>query len=287
MSNITVELTQNLKQLHLPTVRQCYEEVARQAERESLSYERYLHELIQRECEERQENRIGKMLRESQLPLEKTLDAFDTKRLPAKAARQMRSLLDGGFLDRNENVLVFGNPGSGKTHMLQAVSQELVRQGRRMLFTTCEMLVQDLLIAKRDLKLSRLIKRYSRYEGMVIDDLGYIRQTREEMEVVFTLLAERYERGSVLLTSNLQFSKWEGIFKDPMTTAAAIDRLVHHSVIVELNVPSYRLEQARHNVQTGDQPLPDPSSGEPASGSGLRPPPPTGSPELHEDVVSS
>ena len=196
MSNVTAELTQNLRQLHLPTVRQCYEEVARQAERESLSYERYLHELIQRECEERQENRIVKMLRESQLPLEKTLDAFYTKRLPAKAARQMRSLLDGGFLDRNENVLVFGNPGSGKTHMLQAISQELVRQGRRMLFTTCEMLVQDLLIAKRDLKLSRLIKRYSRYEGMLIDDLGYIRQTREEMEVVFTLLAERYERGA-------------------------------------------------------------------------------------------
>jgi DNA replication protein DnaC len=255
MSNVTAELTQNLKQLHLPTVRQCYEEVARQAERESLSYERYLHELIQRECEERQENRIGKMLRESQLPLDKTLDAFDTKRLPAKAARQMRSLLDGGFLDRNENVLVFGNPGSGKTHMLQAISQELVRGGRRMLFTTCEMLVQDLLIAKRDLKLSRLIKRYSRYEGMVIDDLGYIRQTREEMEVVFTILAERYERGSVLLTSNLPFSKWEGIFKDPMTTAAAIDRLVHHSVILELNVPSYRAEAAKKAKQSqGEKP---------------------------------
>jgi len=157
-------------------VRQCYEEVARQAERESLSYERSLHELIQRECEERQENRIGKMLRESQLPLDKTLDALNPKRLPAKAARQMRSLLDGGFLDRKRTS-----------------STELVHPGRRMFFTTCEMLVQGLLIAKRDLKLSRLIKRYSRYEGMVIDDLGYIRQTREEMEVVFTLLAERYE----------------------------------------------------------------------------------------------
>jgi DNA replication protein DnaC len=112
------------------------------------------------------------------------------------------------------------------------------------------MLVQELLIAKRDLKLSKLIKKYSRYEGMIIDDLGYIRQTREEMEVVFTLLAERYERGSVLLTSNLPFSKWEGIFKDPMTTAAAIDRLVHHSIIIELNIPSYRLEQAKNNVQS-------------------------------------
>jgi DNA replication protein DnaC len=109
-------------------------------------------------------------------------------------------------------VLVFGNPGSGKTHMLQAVAQELIRKDHRVFFTTCEMLVQELLIAKRDLKLSKLIKKYSRYEGMIIDDLGYIRQTREEMEVVFTLLAERYERGSVLLTGNLPFSKWEGIF---------------------------------------------------------------------------
>jgi DNA replication protein DnaC len=278
--DVKAELTQSLKYLRLPTMRQCYEEVARQAERESLSYERYLHELVQRECEERQENRIAKMLRESQLPLEKSLAAFDTKRLPAKAARQMRSLLDGSFLERTDNVLVFGNPGSGKTHLLQAIGQELIRRGRRMFFTSCEMLVQELLIAKRDLKLSRLIKRYSRYEGMIIDDLGYIRQTREEMEVVFTLLAERYERGSVLLTSNLPFSKWEGIFKDPMTTAAAIDRLVHHSIIVELNIASYRLEQARSNVQALGQALAvAAAAAEPASGSGLRPSPSAGSAE--------
>ena len=154
-----------------------------------------------------------------------------------------------------------------------------------MLFTSCEMLVQELLIAKRDLKLSRLIKRYSRYEGMIIDDLGYIRQSREEMEVVFTLLAERYERGSVLLTSNLPFSKWEGIFKDPMTTAAAIDRLVHHSVIVELNIPSYRLEQAHNIVHDRDEEA-APASGEAASGSGLRPPPTSAPPEAKIDVVS-
>ena len=155
-----------------------------------------------------------------------------------------------------------------------------------MLFTSCEMLVQELLIAKRDLKLSRLIKRYARYEGIIIDDLGYIRQTREEMEVVFTLLAERYERGSVLLTSNLPFSKWEGIFKDPMTTAAAIDRLVHHSIIVELNIPSYRLEQAQNNVQAlGQEPATAAGFGEPASGSGLRPTPPAGSPKATIDVA--
>jgi len=252
-ANIKAELTQSLKSLHLPTIRQCYEEVARQAERETLSYERYLHELVERECEKRQEKRMSKLLRESQRPLEKSLGAFDTRRLPAKAARQMRGLLDGSFLKRTENVLVFGNPGSGKTHLLEAVGQELIRQGHRLWFTTCERLVQELLIAKRDLKLSRLIKKYARYEGMIIDDLGYIRQTREEMEVVFTLLAERYERGSVLLTSNLPFSKWEGIFKDPMTTAAAIDRLVHHSIIIELNIPSYRLEQAKGKLQAAGE----------------------------------
>jgi hypothetical protein len=108
--SLKVDLTQNLKSFHLPTIGQCYEEVARQAEREALSYERYLHELVQRECEERQENRTTKMLRKSQLPLENPLEAFDTRRLPAKAARQMRTLLDGGFLDRAENALVFGNP---------------------------------------------------------------------------------------------------------------------------------------------------------------------------------
>ena len=281
-ANIKADLTQSLKYLHLPTIRECYEEVARQAERETLSYERYLHELVQRECDERSENRTTKMLRESQLPLEKSLEAFDVRRLPAKAARQLRTLLDGGFLERAENALVFGNPGSGKTHMLQAVAQELVRKGHRMLFTSCEMLVQELLIAKRDLKLSKLIKKYSRYEGMIIDDLGYIRQTREEMEVVFTLLAERYERGSVLLTSNLPFSKWDGIFKDPMTTAAAIDRLVHHSIIFELNIPSYRLEHAKTNIQSlgsdGGDPAPASSGREELPyGAGLRPPPPASS----------
>ena len=118
-----------------------------------------------------------------------------------------------------------------------------------MLFPAARCSCSKLLAAKRDLRLSRQIQRYARTKGSSSTILATSRQTREEMEVVFTLLAERYERGSVLLTSNLPFSKWEGIFKDPMTTAAAIDRLVHHSVIVELNIPSYRLEQARNNGQ--------------------------------------
>ena len=154
-------------------------------------------------------------------------------------------LLEGDFVDRRENVLAFGNPGSGKTHLLCALSYELTCRGYRVLFTTATVLVQELLRAKQELRLARALKRLVKYDVILLDDLGYVQHTREEMEVLFTFLAERYERGSVMLTSNLPFSKWETIFKDPMTTAAAIDRLVHHSIIIELNLPSYRLEHSR------------------------------------------
>ena len=158
-------------------------------------------------------------------------------------------MLEGDFVGRHENVLIFGNPGSGKTHVACAIGQELIRSGRKVMFATCGLMVQDLLAAKRDLKLRGFLKKNSRYEVLILDDIGYVQYSREEMEVLFSLLAERYERGSVILTSNLPFSGWESIFKDPMTTAAAIDRLVHHSVILELNVPSYRAEQAKKSRQ--------------------------------------
>jgi len=160
--------------------------------------------------------------------------------------------LEGGFLDRKENLLIFGNPGAGKSHLLCAIAQELIAmRGKKIKYATCALLVQDLLAAKRDLRLGKEIKKLAKYDGLIIDEMGYVQQSREEMEVVFTLLAERYERSSVLLTSNLPFSKWEGIFKDAMTTAAAIDRLVHHCVILELNIPSYRMEQAKKNRDAG------------------------------------
>ncbi len=246
------QLTGYLRDLHLPAIRRTFEERARRAEQETLSYERYLFELIELECQERREHRITRMLQGSKLPLEKTLGNFQLQRLPPKAARQIKVLEDGKFLDRRENVLVFGNPGSGKTHLLSALGQELIRAGRRVAFTTCSRLVQDLLLAKKELRLTRAIRKLAWYEALVIDDLGYVQQDREEMEVLFTLLAERYERGSLLISSNLPFSKWEAIFKDPMTTAAAIDRLVHHSVILELNIPSYRMEEAKKKKANGE-----------------------------------
>lgn len=249
-NNIRSELIDHLKQLHLPTIRESFEDVARLAEQESLSYERYLLELAVKECEARRHRRIERFLRESCLPLEKTLDAFDLKRLPKKLVHQVNHLGEGFFLDKFENVLAFGNPGTGKTHLLCAIAQELIRKERRIYFTKCAMLVQKLLAAKRDLKLAQELKKMNKFDAIVIDDIGYVQQNHQEMEVLFTLLAERYERGSVMITSNLPFSKWEKIFKDPMTTAAAIDRVVHHSVILELNIPSYRMEEAKKKLET-------------------------------------
>jgi DNA replication protein DnaC len=245
MTDIHAQITQLLKQLHMPTMRRCYEETADLARKESFSYEQYLLELLKQECEARLHNRIARNLHDSKLPPSKTIENFDKKRLPHKVAAHLNVLIEASFLNRCENILAFGNPGSGKTHLLCAIGHELIRIGKRVLFTPCSQLVQTLLIAKRDLNLSKIFKKLSRYDAVIIDDIGYVQQSREEMEVLFTFLADRYERGSIMITSNLPFSKWEQIFKDPMTTAAAIDRLVHHSVVLELNLPSYRLEASK------------------------------------------
>jgi DNA replication protein DnaC len=238
-----------LRELHLPAIRSDYESAAERARQEALSYERFLLELIEQECASRRSNRVARRLRESRLFMEKSLATLDLKRLPPKAAQQVRALLEGDFVGQYENVLIFGNPGSGKTHVACAIGQEMIRSGRKVTFASCALMVQDLLAAKRDLKLRGFLKKISRYEVLILDDIGYVQYSREEMEVLFTLLADRYERGSVILTSNLAFSGWESVFKDPMTTAAAIDRLVHHSVIMELNVPSYRAEHAKKSRQ--------------------------------------
>ena len=159
------------------------------------------------------------------------------------------TLRDGSFVDRATNVIAFGNPGTGKTHLLAGLGHELVRQNRTVLFAPAFQIVQRLLAAKRDLRLGQELRKLDRFEALILDDIGYVQQNREEMEVLFTLLAERYERRSVLITSNLVFSKWDQIFKDTMTTAAAIDRVVHHSVLLDLGRKSYRAEKAAERAR--------------------------------------
>ena len=220
-------LDEGLKALRLPTMRGDFAEVAHRARTESLSYEQFLLELVESERDVRRQRRIERVLRASRLPL-----------LPRKVDAHVNVLLEGTFLDRCENVLAFGQPGSGKTHLLCAIGQELVYQGHRVLYRPCDLLVQELLAAKRDLDLPRTLKQLSRHDLLIIDDIAYTSST----------VGRRWRSSSICwptATSNLPFPQWEQIFKDPMTTAAAIDRVVHHSVVLELNIPSYRLEDSK------------------------------------------
>lgn len=240
-----------LRYLKLPGFVDNYQRVAQAAAKEGWSFETYLRQLVEIETSERRERREARMLKASGLPLDKTLEALDLSRLPTKVRRQVPQLCEGSFLKEASNVLAFGLPGRGKTHLLAAVGHELVARGHKVLFRPTALLVQQLLVAKRDLSLEKELKRLDRFEAVILDDIGYVQQDREEMEVLFTFLAARYERRSVLISSNLVFSEWERIFKDPMTTAAAIDRLVHHSVILELTGPSVRAEAAKMRGRPG------------------------------------
>jgi DNA replication protein DnaC len=230
------------REFRLPTMAGQFARMIQSAEAQNWGYRKLLLQLCEAEAADRRERKRQRLLRESGLPSGKTLGNLQEQQLPAKVRRQWPTLLEGGFLDRAENVLVFGLPGRGKTHFLCALGRELIlRHARSVYFTPTFKLVQQLLAAKRDLKLDGLLRKLDRYEAVILDDLGYVQQSREEMEVLFTFLAERYERRSVLVSSNLVFSKWDQIFKDPMTTMAAVDRLVHHATILEFDGESMRV----------------------------------------------
>lgn len=242
MSSATLDL--RLKAFRLPSFLAYYSELAERANAEGWDHIRYLDELAAAEAQDRSDRRITRLLRTSKLPREKTLSTLELKRLPTVVRGQITRLCEGEFVEGATNVCIFGNPGAGKTHTMCAIGHELVRLGISVYFTSVQSLVEHLLEAKRDLRLSRELRKLDRIDVLCLDDIGYVQQDRTEMEVLFTLLAERYERRSVMITSNLVFSKWDQIFKDAMTTAAAIDRVVHHSVILELDVPSYRAQAA-------------------------------------------
>jgi DNA replication protein DnaC len=242
------ELDGLLRELKLPAVLAHRAEAASRAEREGWNFERFLYHLAEVELEQRRQRRMEKALRASKLPTDKTLATLDPKRLPAPVRRMLPALCEGGFVDRAENLLAFGLPGRGKTHLVCAIGTELLQRGYTVHFTPAYALVQRLLAAKKALVMEKELHRLDAFSTLIIDDIGYIQQDRDEMEVLFTLLAERYERRSVVLTSNLVFSQWDRIFKDPMTTAAAIDRVVHHSVILELTGASFRAEAAKARI---------------------------------------
>jgi len=238
------ELEALFKEFRLPAFGKNYQQFARQAEKEKIDHVGYLFQLSKQESEERYNRRTDKLIKQAKLPRGKRLDDFDFSRFAGISESQVRELANGACLDSAENVLIFGNPGTGKSHLAAALSREWCLRGRHTLFTSASALVQDLLAGRRDLKLNALLKKLDKFEAIVIDDISYIPQNREETDVLFVLLSERYEQRSLVITSNLPFSQWDQVFKDSMTTMAAIDRLVHHSTVLELNGESYRVQTA-------------------------------------------
>lgn len=234
-----------LRELKLPSFVANHQALARRGEQEGWSFNRYLQVLAEQELEERRQRRIERLVKRSHLPSGKTLATLEAERLPAGLRRQLPELCEGHFLKECKNILAFGLPGRGKTHVLSAIGFELIQRGHAVLFIPAHRLVQRLLGAKRELELDKELRHLDSFDAVIIDDIGYVQQDREEMEVLFTFLAERYERKSIMITSNLIFSQWDRIFKDPMTTAAAIDRLVHHCIIIELSGESYRARAAK------------------------------------------
>src|SRR6266446_6253864 len=235
-----------LKAFRLPTMAEIYERVVQEAEQQGWGYRKFLQHLCEAEAQDRAERKLGRLLKQAGLPGGKTLGNLEEGKLPAKVRRVLPSLLDGSFVSRAENVIALGLPGRGKSHFLAALGRELIlRHQYAVLFTPTFKLVQRLLAAKRDMRLEAELRQLDHFDPIILDDLGYVQQAREEMEVLFTFLAERYERRSVLISSNLVFSKWDQIFKDPMTTMDAIDRLVHHALILEFNGESVRAQHAK------------------------------------------
>ena len=248
MSNVInrhSELAGLLERLKLAGMAQHFADLALRAAKEGLSHEAYLHELARREDALRQERRTARLLRQSGLPQEKTFRTFELSRLSPALQLQIERLRKGAFLSQAINVVAVGKPGVGKSHALAALGHDLILAGHPVLWIPTSTLVQRLLSAKRDLRLPQELAKLDKYAAIMLDDIGYVQHDRDEMEVLFTFLSERYERKSVLISTNLVFSEWERIFKNPMTTMAAIDRVIHHCVILDMMaVDSYRAQQA-------------------------------------------
>jgi DNA replication protein DnaC len=246
----TEVLELRLKALRLSGFLAHYEPLARKAAAEDWNLIEYLSELVALEATERTDRRLKRLLDDAKLPPGKTLTNLELPRYPATMRAQIQELARGEFLSNATNVCLIGLPGTGKSHAMAAIARALIERGAPVFYTSVAKLVEKLVEAKRNLRLARELKRLDHFECLALDDLGYVQQDRAEMEVLFALLAERYERKSVMITSNLVFSEWNQIFKDPMTTAAAIDRVVHHSVVLEFKGPSWRAQAAEKRTSS-------------------------------------
>jgi len=241
----TARLGVMLNELRLPTIKTVWPRFAEQADKEGWPAARFLAAVAEHELAERDRRRIERHLTEARLPAGKTLDGFDFAAVPMLSKAQVMAVAAGdAWLAQGANLLLFGPPGGGKSHLAAAIGLALVEGGRKVLFTRTTDLVQKLQVARRELSLEAAIGRLDRFDLLILDDLAYVTKDQAETSVLFELISARYERRSLMITANQPFGEWGKVFPDPAMTLAAVDRLVHHATIFEMNVESYRRRTA-------------------------------------------
>jgi DNA replication protein DnaC len=241
----TARINLLLNELRLPAIKVLWSQFAEQSDKEGWTAARFLATIAEHEIAERGRRRIERHLVEARLPSGKTFNNFDFEAVPMISKAQVTALAAGdGWLGKGANLLLFGPPGGGKSHLAAALGLALIENGWRVLFTRTTDLVQKLQVARRELNLEAAINRLDRFDLLVLDDLAYVTKDHAETSVLFELISARYERRSMLITANQPFGEWNKVFPDPAMTLAAIDRLVHHATIIEMNVESYRRRTA-------------------------------------------
>jgi len=247
-----------LTELRLPTIKRLWQALAEQSNKEGWTAERFLSVLLDHEMGERETRRLVRIRAESQLPPGKTLETFDFAAVPTVSKAHVQALAEADtWLGQGHNLLAFGPPGVGKTHLLAGLGHALIDRGHRVLFMRTSELVQRLQAARRDLRLPAELAKLDRFDLIILDDLSYARRDQAETSVLFELISERYERKSIAISANAPFSAWDEVFPDKAMTVAAVDRLVHHATILEMNVDSYR----RRAAQPASRPRSAPKKG--------------------------
>jgi len=245
MKEITLfQLKGNLKDLKLSAIARAIEASLRQASDSGIGYDEFLVDLTRMEIESRRANRLARRIKDARFPILKPLESFDVQAVPQLDIRLFRELISCEYIKEHRNIIFLGSSGTGKTHMATGLGLEACKLNYKTRFVTCYALVNELIEARNERDLQRVLKRYSRYDLLILDELGYIPFSKEGAELLFQVLAERYEKGSVMITSNLGFADWTQVFGDQTMTAALLDRLTHKAKIVNCNWPSYRLKQS-------------------------------------------
>ncbi len=239
-----VLLADYLKQLKLTAILRCYSARARQAREAGSDYEDFLLSLIESELEARSDNRLKRRIRDARFPLIKTMENFNFDAAEGLDKRLIREMTEGTYIKEKRNIIFAGKTGTGKSHLATALGLEACRQGVRTRFVTGAGLVNELIEARNERAVGRIIQKMSRFGLLILDELGYVPFSREGSQLLFQLLAERHERASVIITTNLGFADWTQLFGDPTLTAALLDRLTHKAHIVMCDWESYRLKES-------------------------------------------